>query len=345
MPSASIHYFSGTGNTYRAIKIIERKLASSGYKVKTIRLDKDTVPPETASDLNVFGFPVYAYDMPGIMLKYIKNMPSGNNSKAAIIAVHGAISADPKIPGGDGDPGYSYDHARTILSSKGYDVFFTNSVGYPHSITTIIEPPGVKDQDEIRKVSDIKVKEFADKISEGQQSLKKCPSVYKIFSPISGFMYGNFGRRFFGKIYIADGSCNSCGKCVKACPVNAIMMINKKPRWNWNCQGCQRCINICPKNAIQTSVARILFQVLMMLPAIYLGFFYIPEKLTMFPEGISGLITGILLCIVLYVALLFIFEKLMYSLEMMPIVRSIIRFNWTGKFRRYLDPDFSRSLK
>ena len=53
--------------------------------------------------------------------------------------------------------------------------------------------------------------------------------------------------------------CNSCGKCVKVCPVEALSVINKKVVWNESkCVGCDECIGVCefdstPKTKVMSS--------------------------------------------------------------------------------------------
>ena len=45
--------------------------------------------------------------------------------------------------------------------------------------------------------------------------------------------------------------CNSCGICVKVCPVNNINLIEGKPVWQHKCEHCLGCLQWCPKEAIQ----------------------------------------------------------------------------------------------
>ncbi|MBB2183251.1 4Fe-4S binding protein [Lachnospiraceae bacterium MD1] len=42
-----------------------------------------------------------------------------------------------------------------------------------------------------------------------------------------------------------------CRICEKACPLNNISMVNKKPIWGENCTHCMACISKCPKKAIE----------------------------------------------------------------------------------------------
>jgi len=77
---------------------------------------------------------------------------------------------------------------------------------------------------------------------------------------VVGLLFGLVGRRFLGKLFIADDDCTACGLCVRGCPVKAITMgTGNRPRWKSNCESCNRCINLCPTRAINTSIFRGIF--------------------------------------------------------------------------------------
>jgi hypothetical protein len=170
MPSATIHYFSGTGNTYRVATIIGQKLEESGYGVRLLNVEKEEGKSPGPADLDVFAFPVYAMDMPDIMVNHIRRLPRVNGGKAAVIAVHGKLVDKSRVPGDVGDPGYSHGHAFLRLKMKGYDVFFTASVGYPHSITMLLTAPSPSEQRLIWTSSDRRVEEFGASIAAGKRS-------------------------------------------------------------------------------------------------------------------------------------------------------------------------------
>ena len=53
------------------------------------------------------------------------------------------------------------------------------------------------------------------------------------------------------KKFYATDDCISCGKCVKACPLNNIRLENGKPLWGGHCTHCMACICRCPREAIE----------------------------------------------------------------------------------------------
>jgi Pyruvate/2-oxoacid:ferredoxin oxidoreductase delta subunit len=339
LPSALIHYFSGTGNTRHAACIIERRLKNAGYSVQWRQVGRETDRAQGNFDIQVFAFPVYACDAPDIMLRYLRRLPKGNGAKAAVLAINGSISATSRIPGAQGDPGFSYDHAHVILAMKGYDVFFSDAAPYPHSITELIPPPDMEERARIMKLADGRVEMLAGKIVSGERSVKHNLLLAILYVP-GGWMYNLFGRRFFGKLYVADGKCISCGKCVKACPASTIRLSRGKPRWGWNCEGCQRCINACPKDAIQGSFPRLsLFIALFMLPFADWAGNILQYTGLAYPSGIYGGLFDILLWIAGYVIVLAIMDNVFFILETLPFVRRLMEMNFTYTYGRYKQPD------
>jgi UDP-glucose 4-epimerase len=63
-------------------------------------------------------------------------------------------------------------------------------------------------------------------------------------------MHGLEGLR----IEVTD-ECNGCGKCVKKCFTEAIVVEDKLARITDDCKGCGICAEVCPKDAIEISVS------------------------------------------------------------------------------------------
>jgi ferredoxin len=310
-----------------------------------LNIEKEQGRSPGTSDLDVFAFPVYAMDMPDIMLNHIRRLPGANGRKAAVIAVHGKLYDKSKWPGDGGDPGYSHGHAYLMLKIKGYDVFFTASVGYPHSISMLMSTPPPAEQTLIRASSDRRVEEFAESIASGKRSLQKCGLLAILYSAIPGALFQVFGRRGLGKLYVADSSCTKCGKCVNACPVKAVRISLGRPRWNWKCQGCQRCINVCPGKSIQLS----LFRAVVMFGTIFLplnawAFMLLPLSVFSPHAGATGVVFDIAVWLILYLATLYILDKAFFLLEAAPILGKIMGLNLSSPNRRYLDPAFRAAI-
>ena len=91
MSKIIIHYFTGTGNTAHAVKLIYEHLHALGHEVKTTEVKKDVFPSDNVYDYQIFAFPVLSWSAPVMMKKYIGQMSEGNNVKTAVLAINGAI--------------------------------------------------------------------------------------------------------------------------------------------------------------------------------------------------------------------------------------------------------------
>ena len=348
MQAAAIHYFSGTGNTHRAITIVGEKLKSAGYAVDLYRVSDMTEPAAKKYSLHVFAYPVYALDMPNIMLQYMRKLPQ-DSARAAVITIFGELRAEHMMNGYEGN---ALARAKKVLRKKGYDVFFTDATGYPHSITIGLNPPGSEDQQAIRARSDKKVEAMADKIVRLNSSYRPESLLNPVYG-IFGDLFRIIGRRSLGKMYVADARCNGCGKCVRSCPAGAIMLSGGKPRWGLECEGCQRCINSCPNRAIQTSIVRLIgvlvLQILSL--ATFIGIFLLPYRnifmdTTIGPVYISGWWSGFIVALVVWAVVFYllsryVLDELICIGERTGALQSVFHATFTRGYRRYLDPGFN----
>ncbi len=343
MPKAIIHYFSGTGNTYKAATVVERRLLGAGYMVQWQLIDRSTIPPVNKCDLHLFMFPVYACDMPDIMARYMWKLSPGNGVKAAVIATNGSLHATTRIPGAQGDPGWSFDHAYMILRLKGFNVVLADAAPYPAGITEIIPSPGDSQKAQILGLGNRRVDMLAQKLISGERSVRHNLLLSFLYAPF-GLAYGLFGRHFLGKLYVADDKCNGCGRCAKSCPSGVIRLTWGRPAWDWRCQGCQRCINICPKHAINTSIIRL--ALILGIPFVSGDWLYAwITNLAIIPfTGAAGAIAGWSLTLALMIALMYIADKAAFLLERAPLVRRVMAINFNWWFRRYLVPEFRAKL-
>lgn len=293
----------------------------------------------------MFAFPVYAMDVPDIMVSHIRRLPRVNGRIATVIAVHGKLVDRLRVPGDVGDPGYSHGHAYMRLKMKGYDVFFTDAVGYPHNVTMLLTAASPAEQKLIMASSDKRVEEFAERIAAGKRSLRKCGVLAILYSAVPGLVFRIFGRRGLGKLYVADTACTKYGKCVKDCPVKAVRLTLGRPRWSWKCQGCQRCINACPNRAIQLSLFRAgaMFGGLF-LPLNAWAFMLLPLGIFSPHAGTTGVIFDIAVWFILYLAALYVLDKAFFILEAVPILGKIMSLNLSSPNLRYLEPSFKTAM-
>lgn len=332
MSKAIIHYFSGTGNSLLAAKQLSQELVRYGYKVVLHAVESDSHDGMDAYFLHIFFFPIYATAVPHIMRRYIQNLPDGKNVKTAIISTNGKISTGFR----DGYQGWALHQARLYLGLKNYQVFFSDTLDYPHNITVALPPRKDKDNEKIIAQASMKYPVIVEKIAKGQQFHRKFFLPNIIWSLPFGFLYSFIGRRIIGKLFAADSSCSLCGRCAKECPVKAIEIYSRVVRWKWNCEGCLHCMNICPRHAIQASGIRYLaiLAVVFFNPLFLIGKF-IPGGSFQSFGTVGSIIFGTVMNLVLSIVMFVLLDWLIYKISYVPVFKKIAGWGYTRFFGRY----------
>jgi ferredoxin len=162
--------------------------------------------------------------------------------------VDGIIGMEGNGPGG-GDPvnagvivmgrdGFAIDHVMPQIAGLDPEKVWTNLV-YKKFLNNG-NPPRVNILGE--KIENVKGKKFKP-VAEGSGSASFVPNFLK-----------NFAKDLISpkQIYIKE-KCTACLKCVKSCPVDAIVYNNEKKRIDCDynkCISCFICQEICPEKAI-----------------------------------------------------------------------------------------------
>jgi len=245
----AIRYFSGTGNTERAVGIIAEALKAHGAEVDARSIEEG--PPAASLDGAeglVLAFPTYAFMPPAFVARFMSSLPRGAGMPAYVLACDGG--------GGYTAPGA----AARALRCRGYDVRLALCVSYTENWTQFFKPPPEAEQQRLTAQGDARARDFASKLISGEK-IVQAPGSGGLFLGLIGALFRLVGRRFLGKVYIADSDCTACGLCARICPVGCIVMRGKgaaaRPAWRINCEDCNRCINLCPERAINVSVARV----------------------------------------------------------------------------------------
>lgn len=341
MQKALVHYFSGTGNSLLAAKQICEELAKYEYEITFHAIENGLCDNLDSYNLHIFFFPIYATSVPHIMRKYMLNLPSGNKTKAVVISTNGKVSTHFR----DGYQGWALHEARLYLKLRNYDVFFSETLDYPHNITVAFPPRGKKYNQIIISQVQKKIAAIAQKIAEGQKYHRKFFWPNIIWSIPFGILYTIFGRRFIGKLFAADSKCNSCKLCAKKCPVKAIDASQRQMRWRWNCEGCLRCINNCPKKAIQTSTLRIIaFIIASCVNPFFLIYKYIPDWFDQSLGKAGYAIFSSVLDIVLVIMFFILLDWVIYGMAYIPMLNRATSWGHTRLFGRYRAEEFEEQF-
>ena len=338
---ATIHFFSGTGNTARAVRLLADRLAANGYEVAEAAIDPREGPPATIPDLTVVAFPIWAWAAPHFVLDYLRRLPRAAGARTAVLATCGGFGAQ-----GVGEV------ART-LRRRGYQVAASGEAVYPDNWTLAVNPAIGVEREQALAEGDQAVNLFINKYISGQPEMFRCAFVHRAWSWPIARLFRWCGRRFMGKFFIADRNCIACGQCAAACPVRAIRLQGwpARPRWATNCAGCFRCINLCPVQAIQVSVPLLAIHLGLNLALTVGWFFWIDwlyHQVVPLP-GVMGFGLAVIWALAIFIVLTMVqltaVDAGLHWLATRLGLRGFFERSYTRNFRRYRAPGFQPDAK
>lgn len=229
-----IYYFSGTGNSLRAARVIAERIG--GAELIDVRCD----PAEaSAQDAEVIGFvcPVYEWDIPGTFRRFIEQLTIDPNAYIFMVTTYIAVL------------GKSFETVETILSRQGAHLDYGRGVRCVAS--QCIAYPPFPPETVMLPYMERQMKRVGDEIAQRKRR------AYPRMSPITRRRYPKVMGPYmavekeYDKGFFTDARCIGCGTCGKVCPTRNISMREGHPVWNHRCHGCNACVAYCPTKAIQ----------------------------------------------------------------------------------------------
>lgn len=256
-----MRWWSGTGNTRRAAGVAAEAFRRAGWEVDTAEVRFDTAVPTSAeieaADELWIAAPTLGFSAPDHFLKWLARWPDCLGKPVAVLAVGGAEPTRRGIlPGWTGS--LCADVARPLVW-RGARWLAWAEVSYPQNWTQVLPPPAPEVAERIRVAADFEVEAFSERLVAGTAGLPRMGLGRRSVGLFNAVLFRTVARRFLGKLFAADPSCNGCGRCARGCPAGAVVLKAGRPRWSLACDGCNRCINVCPTRAIQVPWVRLGF--------------------------------------------------------------------------------------
>ncbi|MCX6092130.1 MAG: EFR1 family ferrodoxin [Candidatus Bipolaricaulota bacterium] len=257
MNKAKVYYFSGTGNSLVLAKLVAERLGGDLIPIASV-IDREKIEPVA----NVVGivFPVYYADLPNIVRRFAEKLENTEGKYIFAICNYG---------GGAGDSLKTLDRilrSRGKALSAGFGVHMPqNAFHKPWEMKSLAHRQAPKRIDVIaRSIAARRTGLFYSNVlvqgvmTPFQGWIRRMTALYLEKASNTSAPSGLTVEQLMplaDKSFAVDENCNSCGTCVRVCPVGNIEIVDKKPVWQNRCENCLACFNWCPTNAIHGALA------------------------------------------------------------------------------------------
>ncbi len=232
-----IVYFSGTGNSEYVAKILAQKLDDS--VVDATALIKNGESFEFDVQPLVFVSPVYAWRLPRVFAKFIKECKISRGAQ-----VYFALTCGSSI-------GNAEKYIKKLCKSLEIELKGVCEIVAPENYIAMFSAPSDEEIPKILVNTKQKAEALAQEIKEGKKLSKVKVGLLGRFLSSMLVNGGFYTFSVSAKKFYSTDKCISCGKCVNSCMLNNIKLVDKKPIWSNNCTHCMACISKCPTLAIE----------------------------------------------------------------------------------------------
>lgn len=237
-----IFYFSGTGNSLYAAKMIALHTGEKLISIAEAENRAEESHEYCLRDDEIAGFvyPVYAWGPPTIVLEFIEKLHLNNyrgNYVFSIVTCGGSIGNTMKVM-------QNRLRKKDILLNSGFSIPMPNNYIMMGDVDSKeVEHKKLTASDETLKY----INHAIDQRVNGEFKVQKGPLPWLL----TGIINPLFNKNAIDTTkFQADHRCTGCGTCEKICNLNNIK-VDEKPQWGQRCSQCLACVHYCPMKAIQ----------------------------------------------------------------------------------------------
>lgn len=238
--STAIYYFSGTGNSLFAAKILGEKIPGP-VRILPIKSFHAIARVNVSEERIILVFPVYFQTIPDIVRSFLDKLEFGSDSPD----IYGIATCN-------GGPGHSLYTMKRILAKHGLPLKAGFSVIMPGNSLILRD---FTNSDEVRSQ---RLRECYPKMEEifayinGRQS-GRMDGTDQARSHLQGMFFGMAAKRVYRtpSRFRTTDSCTRCGTCVRVCPSKNIIIGEKGVEWGQSCEHCLACFHWCPMKAVE----------------------------------------------------------------------------------------------
>ncbi len=230
---ARIYYFTGTGNSMRAARVIAEKLGDA--EIVSMRADPEAYPA-VECEIVGFIFPVYHWTLPAPAVSFIERLKINPGAYVFAVAMPSFIC------------GMACERLAGILASKGIGLNYGNIVNSVANYV-IVYPPFPSPKLRVPK-TEKKLKAIAaDITAKRERDYPKASRFIKRRSKRVMTPYLEL-QKYADNPFTVSEDCISCGLCSRVCPCHNIILEGGRPTFQHHCANCMACVVSCPKRAI-----------------------------------------------------------------------------------------------
>lgn len=242
MKSVVIYYFSGTRNTEIVANMVRETFYKHGHKISLFRME-DILKGNFNIDHQEFdligiGCPIIGYGTPPIVYNFIRHLPKENSKKVFIFRTAGGVAP------------INYNASKLMarkLDKKGYKVFHERVFSISSNWVIRYDDLIIR---QLYEATNRKVEIMCKELIHGKHQVLKTGIRLRILMELASYIFPQI-LRFVGKDLMINKSCSDCGLCIKICPSNNIYRKKGRIRFKLACNSCMRCVYACPKLAIK----------------------------------------------------------------------------------------------
>ena len=347
-----LYVMSGTGNTYRVARWIKEAAENHDVCTKITMIDnvkQENLEAPEKDRLYGIMFPAHGLMAPWSMMKFLFQIPSGNNAPSFIISTRGGIKLGPVvIPGA---VGFGNFLAAIILIIKRYRVKGLFSLDMPINLINVHWGMNQKNIEAILFRARNKLEPVINRLLSGKNVFLLLNNLWELawtvltfwLIPIFPILYLLIGKLYMAKLMFADNRCNGCGECARHCPNHGISMKQfdgkNRPFWTYHCEVCLRCMAFCKKEAIEAGHSwGVLLYYITSVPVIIIMI----SKVNLWSSMLScieGFWIKQLVEMIYIIPALIISYWIFWLLIRIPLVNTFFSYTtFTRYFRRYHEP-------
>lgn len=243
---ATVLWYSQTGNTQKCGSALAKALENDGIQVSSGEVRDFEKSQLKGIDLLVIGAPVFYYDVPDYVKKFIRSLP---NLKGVPVAAYVSFG---------GPEGNQYNSACSILEElslkeavpvglASFQSISSFSLTYKKEKNLRTKNNTILPDRNTYKAVKAFAKSIKSDVERGKSSSYKKSMTLREFSTFFSPMW--WTKKFVDNHSIIKEKCVGCGRCKEKCPARSIDPENYKVNTD-TCVMCLGCVNICDHKAV-----------------------------------------------------------------------------------------------